>query len=103
MFNKIPINAGALDDGRKAVKWATDYFLKAHTAPNEFWGQVGRADLDHAFCGRPENMTMLRPAFRINASRPGKLASCFFFLSSKSKFPSGDSTPCAKFPRHYKF
>jgi hypothetical protein len=64
-------SAGALVDGRRAVRWATDYFLKAHTAPNELFGQVGRGDLDHAFWGRPENMTMARPAFRINAARPG--------------------------------
>jgi len=64
-------SAGALVDGRRTVRWATDYFLKAHTAPNEFWGQVGRGDLDHSFWGRPENMTMQRPAFRINTANPG--------------------------------
>jgi len=64
-------SAGQLHHGRNAVRWATDYFIKAHTAPNEFFGQVGRGDLDHAFWGRPENMTMSRPAFRINPTRPG--------------------------------
>nr|AGP76418.1 endo-beta-1,4-glucanase [Nasutitermes sp. NpEG] len=64
-------SAGALDDGRKAVKWATDYFLKAHTAPNEFYGQVGQGDEDHAYWGRPEDMTMARPAYKIDMSRPG--------------------------------
>jgi hypothetical protein len=81
--------AGVLDDGRKALKWATDYFLKAHTAPNEFYGQVGRADLDHEYWGRPEDMTMERPAYKIDTSRPGKLASRSFFLSSKSQLSSG--------------
>jgi len=76
MSSTLQILVGALVDGRRAVRWATDYFLKAHTAPNELFGQVGRGDLDHAFWGRPENMTMARPAFRINAARPGKLASC---------------------------
>nr|ADB82658.1 endo-beta-1,4-glucanase [Odontotermes formosanus] len=64
-------SAGALDDGRKAVKWATDYFLKAHTAPTELYGQVGKGDLDHSYWGRPEDMTMSRPAFKIDASNPG--------------------------------
>jgi len=99
----MPILAGALVDGRRTVRWATDYFLKAHTAPNEFWGQVGRGDLDHSFWGRPENMTMQRPAFRINTANPGKFASCFFILTSKSLLSSGDSTACAKCPRHSKF
>jgi hypothetical protein len=95
--------AGALEDGRKAVKWATDYFLKAHVAPNEFYGQVGRGDLDHAFWGRPEDMTMERPAFKIDTSRPGKLASCSFFPTSKSQLSSGESTACAKCPLHSQF
>jgi len=64
-------SAGALDDGRKAVKWATDYFIKAHTAANEFYGQVGQGDVDHAYWGRPEDMTMSRPAYKIDTSRPG--------------------------------
>nr|AGP76425.1 endo-beta-1,4-glucanase 2 [Pericapritermes sp. PpEG2] len=64
-------SAGALDDGRKAVKWATDYFLKAHTAPNELYGQVGRGDVDHSYWGRPEDMTMERPAYKIDTSNPG--------------------------------
>ena len=70
--------AEALNDGRKAVKWATDYFLKAHTAPNEFYGQVGLSDLDHDFWGRPEDMRMERPAYKIDTSNPGKTASHSF-------------------------
>jgi hypothetical protein len=84
--------AGELDHGRRAVKWATDYFLKAHVTTNVFYGQVGRGDLDHAFWGRPEDMTMARPAFQINTSRPGKLASRSFFPTSKSQLSSGEST-----------
>jgi len=75
MSSTLPILVGALDDGRKAVKWATDYFLKAHTAQNEFYGQVGQGDVDHAYWGRPEDMTMERPSYKIDTSRPGKLAS----------------------------
>jgi len=77
-----PMFAGALDDGRKALKWATDYFLKAHVAPTVFYGQVGRSDLDHAYWGRPEDMTMERPAYQINTSKPGKFASRSYLLTS---------------------
>nr|AGP76420.1 endo-beta-1,4-glucanase 1 [Odontotermes hainanensis] len=69
-------SAGALDDGRKAVKWATDYFLKAHTTATEYYGQVGEGDLDHSYWGRPEDMTMSRPAFKIDASNPGSDLAC---------------------------
>jgi len=82
-----PMHLGALNDGHKAVKWATDYFLKAHTAPNEFYGQVGQGELDHAFWGRPEDMTMARPAFKIDTSRPGKLASRSFFPQLCFSYP----------------
>jgi hypothetical protein len=85
MSKSKPMFAGALDDGRKALKWATDYFLKAHVAPTVFYGQVGQVDLDHAYWGRPEDMTMERPAFKIDTSHPGKLASCSFFLTTSSQ------------------
>jgi hypothetical protein len=54
-----------------AIKWGTDYILKAHTAPNEFYGQVGLGGVDHAYWGPAENMTMQRPAFKIDAQNPG--------------------------------
>ena len=43
------------------VKWASDYFIKAHVAPNQFYGQVGDGNSDHSYWGRPEEMTMARP------------------------------------------
>ncbi|KAK8384973.1 hypothetical protein O3P69_014502 [Scylla paramamosain] len=63
--------AGELANVRAAVKWATDYFLKAHVAPSVFYGQVGIGDLDHAYWGRPEDMDMYRPAYKITESKPG--------------------------------
>ena len=56
---------------REAVKWGTDYLLKCHTKTNELYGQVGNGGLDHAFWGRPEEMNMARPAYKIDASNPG--------------------------------
>ncbi|KAG7174916.1 Endoglucanase 1-like [Homarus americanus] len=63
--------AGQMDYGRATVKWATDYFLKAHTAHFEFYGQVGKGTLDHDYWGRPEDMTMERPAWDIDSKAPG--------------------------------
>ena len=48
-------------------------------------------------------MTLERPAYKIDTSHPGKLASCSFFPTSTSQLSSGQSTACAKFPRHTKF
>jgi endoglucanase len=35
------VQSGQLDEILDNIRWATDYFVKAHTAPNELWGQVG--------------------------------------------------------------
>ena len=41
---------------QSSVKWGTDYFIKAHVSPNEFYCQVGNGDTDHAYPGnRLEN------------------------------------------------
>ncbi|XP_038057262.1 endoglucanase 4-like [Patiria miniata] len=63
--------SGELDNMLDCIKWATDYFLKCHTGQYEFYGQVGDGNLDHAYWGRPEDMTMRRPAFKITAANPG--------------------------------
>ncbi|XP_045104527.1 endoglucanase E-4-like isoform X2 [Portunus trituberculatus] len=68
--------AGQTEYARAAVKWATDYFLKAHTAEYELYGQVGKGSDDHAFWGRPEDMYMKRPAYKINRENPGTELAC---------------------------
>ena len=57
------------------VKWSTDYFIKAHVQPNKLYAQVGSANIDKVYWGRPEQMTMPRPSYFISASNPGILCS----------------------------
>ncbi|MFZ4484404.1 MAG: glycoside hydrolase family 9 protein [Chthoniobacterales bacterium] len=54
-----------------AVRWGTDWILKANPAPNVLYGQVGTGSADHSFWGPPEGMTMARPSFRLDPSKPG--------------------------------
>ncbi|KAL9226702.1 hypothetical protein vseg_002482 [Gypsophila vaccaria] len=54
-----------------AIKWGTDYFIKAHPEPNVLYAQVGDGDSDHACWQRPEDMTTPRTVFRIDESNPG--------------------------------
>ncbi|KAB0791627.1 hypothetical protein PPYR_03427 [Photinus pyralis] len=54
-----------------ALKWATDYFLKCHVSPYELYGQVGDFSIDHKFWGRPEELNMTRPAYKIDTKHPG--------------------------------
>ena len=67
--------SGQLDEVLNAIKWGTDYILKAHitdgNTTKEFWGQVGDPKTDHAYWGTPEKMNIKRPAFKIDPSHPG--------------------------------
>ncbi len=67
--------SGQLDEVLEAIKWGTDYILKAHitdeNGTREFWGQVGDGNIDHDYWGPPEEMTMERPAFKIDRQNPG--------------------------------
>ncbi|XP_047979270.1 endoglucanase 12-like [Salvia hispanica] len=54
-----------------AIKWGTDYMIKAHPEPNVLYGQVGEGGSNHACWQRPEDMTTPRPAYKIDAQHPG--------------------------------
>ena len=64
-------SAGLLTTALDEIKWATDYFIKAHTAPNELYVQVGDGTLDHNWWGPAEVMQMARPAVKITTTCPG--------------------------------
>ncbi|MEM6631135.1 MAG: glycoside hydrolase family 9 protein [Bacteroidota bacterium] len=55
----------------ESLRWTNDYFIKCHTGPTEFYGQVGNGGLDHAWWGSAEVMEMPRPAYKIDANNPG--------------------------------
>ncbi|KAL2316994.1 hypothetical protein Fmac_030870 [Flemingia macrophylla] len=63
--------AGELEHTMEAIKWGTDYFIKAHTSPNVLWAEVGDGDTDHYCWQRPEDMTTSRRAFKIDENNPG--------------------------------
>lgn len=53
------------------LRFVNDYFMKAHTGPNELYGQVGNGTADHNWWGPAEVMPMARPAYKIDAANPG--------------------------------
>lgn len=63
--------AGELEHAMEAIKWGTDYFIKAHTSPNVLWAEVGDGDTDHYCWQRPEDMTTSRQAYKIDENNPG--------------------------------
>ncbi|XP_006653871.1 endoglucanase 13 [Oryza brachyantha] len=70
-FEKEMIAANQLHRALDAIRWATNYFIKAHTQPNTLWVQVGDGDSDHLCWERAEDMTTPRTAFKIDANNHG--------------------------------
>ncbi|XP_059141479.1 endoglucanase E-4-like [Physella acuta] len=64
-------SSGILEDMRDCVRWPLDYFIKAHPEKYVFYGQVGDPYIDHTYWGRPEDMDMDRPAFKLTPDLPG--------------------------------
>ncbi|XP_020522306.1 endoglucanase 14 [Amborella trichopoda] len=60
-----------LGNAMSAIRWGTDYFIKAHPQPDVLYGQVGEGATDHICWQRPEDMTTPRPAFKVDDSHPG--------------------------------
>ncbi|CAL4896239.1 unnamed protein product [Urochloa decumbens] len=70
-YGKQMASAGELRNAMDAVKWGTDYFIKAHPEPDVLYGEVGDGDTDHSCWQRPEDMSTSRQAFRIDPQNPG--------------------------------
>ncbi|PIA34506.1 hypothetical protein AQUCO_03700052v1 [Aquilegia coerulea] len=60
-----------LENTLAAIKWGTDYFIKAHPQPNVLYAQVGDGDSDHDCWQRPEDMTTPRTSYKIDEKHPG--------------------------------
>ncbi|KAH6764391.1 glycosyl hydrolase 9B8 [Perilla frutescens var. hirtella] len=58
--------AGEFDHALQAIKWGTDYFIKAHPHPH-----VGDGETDHLCWQRPEDMTTSRRAYKVDEENPG--------------------------------
>ncbi|GLT71631.1 hypothetical protein SLA2020_436330 [Shorea laevis] len=60
-----------LSNALQAIKWGTDYLIKAHPQPNVLYGEVGDGDSDHQCWQRPEDMTTPRTSYKIDDQHPG--------------------------------
>ncbi|KAJ8753008.1 hypothetical protein K2173_008743 [Erythroxylum novogranatense] len=60
-----------LEHGLEAVKWATDYFLKATNLPGFVYVQVGDPFGDHNCWERPEDMDTPRTPYAVSEKFPG--------------------------------
>lgn len=60
-----------LGNAVRAVKWGTDYLLKATATDGVVYVQVGDAISDHNCWERPEDMDTLRTVSKIDRNHPG--------------------------------
>jgi len=60
-----------LDHAKTAIRWATDYLLKAAAHPGVLYVQVGDPNMDHKCWERPEDMDTPRNVYKIDAEHPG--------------------------------
>ncbi|KAK6941025.1 Glycoside hydrolase family 9 [Dillenia turbinata] len=60
-----------LQNAKVAIRWATDYLLKATAHPDTIYVQVGDANKDHACWERPEDMDTPRSVYKIDKNTPG--------------------------------
>ncbi|XP_002739248.2 endoglucanase A-like [Saccoglossus kowalevskii] len=63
--------AGEVDHMLENLRWFADYFIKCHTQEHEFYAHVGSVNGDHGYWGRAEDMTMDRPAYKVDEDNPG--------------------------------
>ncbi|KAF9602294.1 hypothetical protein IFM89_026411 [Coptis chinensis] len=63
---------GEVQNARAAIRWSTDYLLKAATAtPNTLYVQVGDPNMDHRCWERPEDMDTPRNVYKVSTQNPG--------------------------------
>ncbi|CAJ2655263.1 unnamed protein product [Trifolium pratense] len=60
-----------LQHALEAIRWGTDYFLKATKIPNVVVAQVGNPTSDHGCWERPEDMDTSRQAYYLTQDKPG--------------------------------
>lgn len=70
-FNDKLSQQKELQNALSAIKWGTDYLIKAHTSPDVLYGEIGDPDSDHPCWMRPEDMTTPRTAYKLDDQHPG--------------------------------
>ncbi|KAJ1382275.1 Six-hairpin glycosidase superfamily [Sesbania bispinosa] len=72
MFYKSEFKAAnELENIRDAIKWGTDYFLKASSRHKRLYVEVGDPEEDHHCWAPPEKMKTKRRVLKIDSNSPG--------------------------------
>ena len=74
-YETVYKQTGQWDELLDALKWGTDWILKAHVNPNgeteEVYVQVGDGAIDHKVWTTAQNLPMPRTSFKIDRENPG--------------------------------
>ncbi|KAI4376454.1 hypothetical protein MLD38_014215 [Melastoma candidum] len=70
-YNHEILATGEMPNVQAAIRWGTDYFLKAASRRNRLYVQVGDPVKDHECWIRPENMQTPRTVLKIDDNLPG--------------------------------
>ncbi|GAB2296951.1 Esterase/lipase/thioesterase [Dionaea muscipula] len=70
-FERSLIEENEEGNAVRAVRWGTDYLLKATAVPGTVFVQVGDPHSDHNCWERPEDMDTLRTVYRVDREHPG--------------------------------
>ncbi|GMH15409.1 hypothetical protein Nepgr_017250 [Nepenthes gracilis] len=60
-----------LQNALDAIRWGTDYLLRAHSEPNVLFAGVGDPVADHDCWERPEDMGTPRTVYKVDEEHPG--------------------------------
>ncbi|KAB2623988.1 endoglucanase 15-like [Pyrus ussuriensis x Pyrus communis] len=88
-----------------AIKWGTDYLIKAHPKPEVLYAQIGEPDSDHGCWQRPEDMATPRTAFKIDDQHPGSdlaAETAAAFAAASIAFKNSDYQYSSKLLTHAK-
>ncbi|WP_188112091.1 glycoside hydrolase family 48 protein [Aquimarina sp. RZ0] len=96
---------------KRNIKWVTDYFIKCHPTPNEFYAQVADSkSQDHNFWMAPEMVDVhpqygQRKSYKLSPSKPGTEVACetaAALASASIIFKDSDPAYSATLLRHAK-
>lgn len=85
------------------LRFVNDYFIKAHTAPNELYVQVGDGNIDHSWWGPAEVFPLAAPSFKIGPGCPGSdvaAETAAAMASASMLFKASDAAYAARLLTH---
>ncbi|KAF3632229.1 Endoglucanase 20 [Capsicum annuum] len=95
-------SANQLPHLQRAIRWGTNFLIRAHTSTTTLYTQVGDGNADHQCWERPEDMDTPRTLYKITSNSPGSEVAAEVaaaFAAASIVFKNIDSNYSAKLLR----